>query len=172
MLSFTVLGTMVSTLGVMVPQFESHYALSDLQVSSVFLVWPVGYVGAAWLNGVVHLRFGQRGIAALGPFFHIVFAAAAALHPPFPLLLVALAVGSLGTGILDGSFCAWAGGVENANVVQGFLHGSYSAGAALGPFLAGTMLEASHLAWYTWYYVLVRTHPLKNPPLSVRSPSP
>ncbi|KAI1649688.1 uncharacterized protein F4817DRAFT_313416 [Daldinia loculata] len=35
---------MVSTLGVMVPQFEAYYGLTDLRVSFVFLVWPVGYV--------------------------------------------------------------------------------------------------------------------------------
>ncbi|KAF3056498.1 Bypass of stop codon protein 6 [Daldinia childiae] len=155
MFSFVVLGTMVSTLGVMVPQFEDYYELTDLGVSFVFLVWPVGYVAAAYLNSAVHLRFGQRGIAALGPLFHVIFTAAAAFHPSFPVLLVALAVGSLGTGILDGSFCAWAGGMENANVVQGFLHGSFSAGAAMGPFLAGTMLSVGDLPWYTWYYVLL-----------------
>ncbi|XXG94520.1 hypothetical protein Hte_000777 [Hypoxylon texense] len=155
MFSFIVLGMMVSTLGVMVPRFETYYSLSDFQVSFVFLVWPVGYVIAAYLNGVIHVRFGQRGIAVAGPLFHIILATAASLHPPFPVLLIALAVGSLGTGILDGSFCAWAGGMDNANVVQGFLHGSYSAGAALGPFLAGTMLSVGHTPWYAWYYVLL-----------------
>ncbi|KAI1382054.1 MFS general substrate transporter [Hypoxylon crocopeplum] len=155
MLSFVVLGMMVSTLGVMVPQFEAHYGLTDFQVSFVFLVWPVGYVVAAWLNSVIHLKFGQRGIAAIGPLFHVLMTTVAALHPPFPVLLIALAVGSLGTGILDGSFCAWAGGMENANVVQGFLHGSYSTGAAIGPFLAGTMLSVGHMPWFTWYYVLL-----------------
>ncbi|KAI1760325.1 MFS general substrate transporter [Hypoxylon sp. FL1150] len=154
MYSFIVLGMMVSTLGVMVPQFETYYGLSDLQVSFVFLVWPVGYVAAAYLNDVIHVRFGQRGIAVVGPLFHILLTVVASLHPPFPVLLVALALGSLGTGILDGSYCAWAGGMENANVVQGFLHGSYSTGAALGPFLAGTMLSVGHTPWYAWYYVL------------------
>lgn len=155
MLSFIVLGMMVSTLGVMVPQFEAYYNLTDFHVSFVFLVWPVGYIGAAYLNSVIHVNFGQRGIAIIGPVLHIVLATAAALHPPFPVLLLALAVGSLGTGILDGSFCAWAGAMENANIVQGFLHGSYSTGAAIGPFLAGTMLSVGHTPWYAWYYVLL-----------------
>lgn len=156
MFSFIVLGMMVSTLGVMVPQFETYYGLSDFQVSFIFLVWPIGYLVAAYLNGVIHINFGQRGIATAGPLFHIIFTAIAVLHPPFPILLIALTVGSLGTGILDGSFCAWAGGMGNANVVQGFLHGSYSAGAAIGPLIAGTMLSVGNNPWYEWYYVLVR----------------
>ncbi|KAI2468797.1 MFS general substrate transporter [Annulohypoxylon bovei var. microspora] len=155
MFSFVVLGMLVSTLGVMVPQFEAYYHLNDLHVSAIFLVWPVGYLAASYLNGAIHSRFGRRGIAAVGPLFHVLLAAAAALHPPFPVLLLAMAAGSLGTGVLDGSFCAWAGGMDNANVVQGFLHGSYSAGAAVGPLLAGTMLEVGHLPWYAWYYVLL-----------------
>ncbi|KAI8958490.1 MFS general substrate transporter [Daldinia sp. FL1419] len=155
MFSFVVLGMMVSTLGVMVPQFEEYYNLTDFHVSFVFLVWPVGYVAAAYLNSIIHVHFGQRGIAAIGPLFHVIFTAAAAFHPSFPLLLIALAIGSLGTGILDGSFCAWAGGMENANIVQGFLHGSYSAGAAIGPFVAGTMISFGHTPWYAWYQVLL-----------------
>ncbi|KAI2629870.1 MFS general substrate transporter [Hypoxylon sp. NC1633] len=155
MLSFTVLGMMVSTLGVMVPQFEAHYGLTDFQVSFVFLVWPIGYVAAAWLNSFIHQKLGQRGIATIGPLFHIIMATVVALHPPFPVLLLALSVGSLGTGILDGSFCAWAGGMRNANVVQGFLHGSYSTGAGLGPFIAGSMLSVGDMPWYSWYYVLL-----------------
>ncbi|KAI0898193.1 MFS general substrate transporter [Annulohypoxylon nitens] len=155
MFCFIVLGMLVSTLGVMVPQFEAYYHLTDLQVSAIFLVWPIGYVVASYLNGVIHSRFGRRGIAAVGPLFHVVLAMVAALHPPFPVLLTAMAVGSLGTGVLDGSLCAWAGAMENANVVQGFLHGSYSAGAALGPFLAGTMLEVGRVPWYGWYYVVL-----------------
>ncbi|KAI1107568.1 MFS general substrate transporter [Jackrogersella minutella] len=155
MYSFVVLGMLASTLGVMVPPLESYYGLSDVRVSSVFLVWPAGYLGAACLNGGVHARFGQRGVAAVGPLFHVVLAAAAASHPPFPAVLAALALGSLGTGVLDGSFCAWAGGMGSANVVQGFLHGSYSAGAAVGPFLAGTMFSVGGMPWYAWYYVLL-----------------
>ncbi|KAI1090394.1 MFS general substrate transporter [Rostrohypoxylon terebratum] len=155
MFCFVVLGMLVSTLGVMVPQFEAYYHLTDLTVSAIFLVWPVGYVVASYLNGMIHARFGRRGIAAAGPLFHVVLATVAALHPPFPVLLTAMAVGSLGTGVLDGPLCAWAGAMEDANVVQGFLHGSYSAGAALGPFLAGTMLEVGKVPWYGWYYVLL-----------------
>ncbi|KAI0176153.1 MFS general substrate transporter [Hypoxylon sp. FL1284] len=156
MYSFVVLGMLVSSLGVMVPRLEAEYNLSDAGVSIVFLVWPAGYAAAAWLNGPLHARLGQRGVAVVGPLFHVLLAAGASLRPPaFAALLAAFALGSLGTAVLDGSFCAWAGAVENANVVQGFLHGSYSAGAALGPFLAGTMLEVGHLPWYSWYYVLL-----------------
>lgn len=39
--------------------------------------------------------------------------------------------------------------------VQGFLHGSYSIGASLGPLIAGTMISVGKTPWYYWFYVLV-----------------
>ncbi|KAJ9131825.1 MFS general substrate transporter [Pleurostoma richardsiae] len=155
MLSFFVLGLFTSTIGVIIPLIEGYYNLTDIQVSVIFLVPPIGYVLAAQLNGLIHLRFGQRGIAIIGPLFHLVFAGGAAVHPPFLVLLLAVAAGSFGAGLVDASWCAWAAGLENANAISGLLHGSYSVGAAAGPFFAGSFLSAGHRPWYHWYYVLV-----------------
>jgi hypothetical protein len=156
MLSFFILGVFTSTIGVVLPYLERYYHLTDIQVSVIFLAAPVGYVLAAQLNGLVHLRLGQRGIAVIGPLFQLLFAGGAAAHPPFPFLLVAVAAGNFGAGLIDASWCAWAAGRENANFISGLLHGSYSAGAAAGPFIAGTLLSAGR-PWWHWYYVLVRT---------------
>ncbi|KAB5542547.1 major facilitator superfamily domain-containing protein [Coniochaeta sp. 2T2.1] len=154
MASFFILGLFTSTIGVVLPYLESYYSLTDTQVSTIFLVAPVGYILASSLTSLVHLRLGQRGIAVIGPLFQIVFAAGAAANPPFPLLLVAVACGNFGAGLLDASWCAWAAGRENANAVSGLLHGSYSAGAAVGPFVAGALLAGGR-PWYHWYYVLL-----------------
>lgn len=155
MYSFAVLGVFTSSIGVMLHPMSKHYSLSDIHVSLIFLVGPVGYIIAAQSNDFIHSKFGQRGIAFLGPLFHILAAVAIATHPPFPLILIAFAFVALGTGILDGSWCAWAGAMENANTVSGLLHGSFSAGAAAGPILAGAMMDAGHRSWYDWYFVLL-----------------
>lgn len=159
MFSFIVLGLFVATTGVLIPHLEAYYQLSDLGVSFVFLVWPVGYLAAAYLNGLIHLKLGQRGIAGIGPLCHIVCTAVAALHPPFPIFVIAMAVGAVGSGLLDGSLCAWAGGLQLANTVQGLLHGPFSIGAAAAPVLMSTMFSEGHTPWYAWYYVLVGIHP-------------
>lgn len=154
MYSFVVIGLFQSSIGVMLPPIEQHYHLSDIHVSLIFLAIPVGYILAAQMNNSIHTKFGQRGIASIGPFFHLLAAVIISMHPPFPLLLVGFAVIAFGTGILDGSWCSWAGSMERANTVSGLLHGSFSSGAAAGPFLAGTMMSAGHKPWYNWYYVL------------------
>ena len=155
MFSFVVLGLVVSTTGVMVPYLEEYYGLSDLHVSLIFLAGPVGYLPAAQLNTSIHRKFGQRGIATIGPCVILLFTVAAAAHPPFVLLLVAFLAGGFGEGLLDGSWCAWAGAMQNANKISGLLHGSFSLGAAAGPFLASTLITTRHYPWWTWYCVLV-----------------
>ncbi|ROV94146.1 hypothetical protein VPNG_09343 [Cytospora leucostoma] len=161
LLSFLVLGFTVSTPGVILPLLEEHYSLNDVQASLIFLVSPVGYLAGASLNVPIHRRFGQRGIAVIAPICQVIFTSlASGFHDParggFEVFLVATVIGNLGSGLLDGSWCAWAGGLgRRRNTVQGLLHGSFSVGAGLGPFLAGTMFSVWKSPWWHWFYVLL-----------------
>jgi fucose permease len=152
--SFATLGLFNSSIGAVLPLLSRHYSLTDLQVSSIFLAGPVGYVLAAQSSNAVHYRFGQRGIAFAGPVLQIISTATVATHPGFGLVLLAFGFQGLGTGLLDGSWCAWAGSMKKANTISGLLHGSYSIGGALGPFLV-TALTTKHQPWWTWYFILV-----------------
>jgi fucose permease len=155
MYSFAVIGLFTSTIGALLPSISHHYALNDTRVSLIFLLGPIGYVFAAQTNAYIHTRFGQVGVATIGPIFHIVSAGVIALHPPFPVLLLSFIFAAIGTGLLDGSWCAWAGGMSKANTISGMLHGSFSVGAAVGPFLAGALMIKGLRPWYEWYYILV-----------------
>ncbi|KAI5918895.1 MFS general substrate transporter [Camillea tinctor] len=158
MFCFANMGLFLSSIGVLLPRLSVYYGLTDAQVSLIFLFGPVGYLIAAQLNRLIHARLGRIGVAVIGPLLHVVTSVGGAVHPPFAVFLIAWAVGSFGTGLLDGSLCAWAGAHENANVVSGLLHGSFSVGAGLGPFLAGTLIEsAQQEQWYYWYYLLLST---------------
>jgi MFS family permease len=131
--------------------------LSDTLVSLVFLTQPVGYFIAAYVNSSIHIKFGQRGIAVIGPSCQLIFAIGASFHPTYPVFLALSVLGGVGTGLHDASWNAWTGGMaKNANTIQGFMHGSFSSGAALGPFISGSMLSVAKLPWYTWFYVVVR----------------
>jgi fucose permease len=156
MYSFITLGLFNSSIGAVLPFLSQHYNLTDLQVSSIFLAGPIGYVLAAQCSDTIHHRFGQRGIAVAGPVLQIIATVTAAAHPKFGLVLVAFGVQGLGTGLLDGSWCAWSGSMDKANTISGLLHGSYSVGGAMGPFLV-TVLTAKGGKWWTWYTILVRT---------------
>ncbi|KAI9154859.1 Bypass of stop codon protein [Paramyrothecium foliicola] len=154
MFSFAVIGLFISSIGVILPYLQDYYGLDDTKGSLIFLAGPAGYVMAARLNHSIHVRFGQRGIAAMGPSIKLVSALVTALHPPFPLLLLSFAIGGFGYGLLDGSWCAWAGAMERANFVSGLLHGAFSAGAGLGPAMAAQLIEGASVSWYHWYSLL------------------
>lgn len=161
--SYMVLGLIISTPGVILPHLEAHYRLNDIKVSLIFLVAPLGYFVGASLNTPIHRHLGQRGIAVIAPAFQAVFMIlAAAVHMPerqigFAVFLVATPICSIGNGIVDGSWAAWVGGLggDRTNTVQGLLHGAFSIGAGLGPFLAETMFSMGKQPWWTWYYVLL-----------------
>ena len=154
MFSFLTLGLFNSSIGAVLPLISHHYSLTDLHVSLLFLLGPLGYVFAAQSSDAIHHHFGQRGIALIGPIFQIIANLLIALHPNFVWVLVAFAIQGLGTGLLDGSWCAWAGSMEKANTISGLLHGSYSVGGAVGPLLV-TLITTSHRPWYIWYFILV-----------------
>ncbi|EFQ35140.1 major facilitator superfamily transporter [Colletotrichum graminicola M1.001] len=153
--SFIVLGLFVSTIGVIIPHLQQDYQLDDIHVSSIFLVGPLGYCFASSLSNRIHRRLGQRGIAIIGPACHFFYAATGALHPPFSMFLVSVGIGSFGMGLLDGSWCAWVAGLKNANTLSGILHGSFSIGAAICPYIAGILFSENNGLWYQWFYVLV-----------------
>lgn len=160
--SFVLLGFIISTPGVVLPHLEEHYHLDDIHASLIFLVAPVGYLLGARLNVPIHRYMGQRGIALIAPICQVIFTGLiSTFHDPqkagFPVFLVATVVGNVGSGLLDGSWCAWAGGLggKRTNTVQGLLHGSFSVGAGLGPFLAGTMFSVWKRPWWIWYNFLL-----------------
>lgn len=154
MFSFAMLGLFNSSIGALLPLISTHYHLSDLHVSLIFVVGPLGYILAAQISASIHHRFGQFGIALLGPTLQIVAAGLLSLHPHFVIVLVGFAIQGLGTGLLDGSWCAWAGAMDRASTVSGLLHGSFSAGAAAAPVVV-TLLTESGRVWFEWYYILV-----------------
>lgn len=114
-----------------------------------------GYVGAALLNNWIHVRFGQRGVAFVGPFCHLCAYIGIALHPPYPVLVVVFILAGFGNGIEDAAWNAWAGNMANANEVLGFLHGFYGLGAVLSPLAATSLIVKSGWMWYQFYYIMV-----------------
>ncbi|KAF2634520.1 MFS general substrate transporter [Massarina eburnea CBS 473.64] len=155
MYSFVILGLFTASTGVMLGPLMSYYHLTYLQGSTLFLVPPVGYILSASLNSTIHARFGQRGVAIMGPLLHVLSAVVVACRPGnFGGALAGWGIMAMGTGLLDGSWCAMAAAMgSRANRVSGFLHGSYSTGAALGPFIFAELM-AHNVNWWVWYWIL------------------
>jgi fucose permease len=126
-----------------------------LIISLIFLSPFVGYTAAAFLNNYFHLRIGQRGVALVASCSHLVAYVVIAVHPPYPVLVVAFALAGFGNGIADAAWNAFIGNMDRANELLGFLHGLYGAGAVLSPLIATTMITRAGLPWYAFYYLMV-----------------
>lgn len=139
-------------------QLESYYDLSYTIVSLIFLTPFAGYSVAAVTNARIHQTFGQRGVAIMAPLCHIITYIILALHPPYPVLVIANTLGGFGNGLTDACFCAWVGAMDKANTIQGFLHSFYSVGALVSPLIATSMVVKAELPWYDYYYLMVRNN--------------
>lgn len=153
-------------------QLESYYDLSYTIVSLIFLTPFAGYSVAAFTNARIHQAFGQRGVAIMAPFCHVITYIVLALHPPYPVLVVANTIGGFGNGLTDACFCAWVGAMDKANTIQGFLHSFYSIGALISPLIATSMVVKAELPWYNYYYLMVRnnTQSITRNPVAYRFP--
>ncbi|CAJ0540299.1 Ff.00g074810.m01.CDS01 [Fusarium sp. VM40] len=141
--------------GALIPYLEEYYNLSYIIVSLVFLSPFVGYILAAVLNNTLHRRIGQRGIGISCGLCHIVAYIIIALHPPYPVLVLAYALAGFGNGISDAAWNAWVGNLDRANETLGFLHAFYGVGGVISPLIATNMIAKAGLPWYTFYYVMI-----------------
>lgn len=136
-------------------KLEEYYGLSYTVVSLVFLSPFAGYTIACAVNNLVHVRFGQRGVAVMGPACHIVAFLVFSLHPPYPVMVVMFVFVGFGNGLIDAGWCAWIGNMANSNEVSGFLQACYALGATVAPLIATAMISKGGLGWYTFYYLMV-----------------
>lgn len=153
--AFIVMGANDAAYGALIPYIEEYYHLTYIIVSLVFLSPLVGYALAAFLNNYIHVRFGQRGVALIGPACHLLAYLGIALHPPYPVLVAIFMLAGFGNGLEDAAWNAWAGNLGNANELLGFLHGFYGLGAVFSPLAATTLITKNGWPWYAFYYLMV-----------------
>ncbi|KAL2275604.1 hypothetical protein FJTKL_01682 [Diaporthe vaccinii] len=138
----------------MVVLIEKYYDLTYTIVSLVFLSPFAGYTLAAFTNNLMHVHFGQRGIAIISPLCHIVSFLVMAAHPPYPVLIIMFIFVGFGNGLADAAWCAWIGNMAHANEVSGFLQACYAIGATVAPIIATSIVSRGGLEWYSFYYIM------------------
>jgi MFS family permease len=89
-----------ATYGAIIYYLVDYYGLSYTIISLVFLSPFVGYNLSAVLNNMIHMKFGRRGVAIMGPLCHILAYIIIVLHPPFPVLVLAYCLSGFGNGLL------------------------------------------------------------------------
>lgn len=124
-------------------------------MSLIFIPASVGYIAASFLNSFIHITFGRRGAAFLGPGLRLIAYIVISQECPFPGLVICFCVSAFGIALSDAAWNAWIGAMQNSNEVLGILHAFYGLGATLSPLFATTMITKGGLTWYTFYYLMV-----------------
>lgn len=117
--AFLVFGLNDASYGALIPYLERYYHLTYTVVSLIFLSPFLGYTAAALCNNLIHMKFGQRGIAVIAPSCRLVTYLILCFHPPYPVIVVFFIFAGFGNGLEDAAWCAWTGNMVSANKVQG-----------------------------------------------------
>lgn len=152
---FIILGANDAAYGALIPYLETYYNVDYITISLVFLSPIVGYTASALTNNMVHMKFGQRGVAAIMSISHLIAYVIISVHPPYPALVVVFMLAGYGNGLGDSAWNAWIGDMANANEVLGFLHGMYGLGACISPLIATAVITQAGWQWYEFYYFLI-----------------
>ncbi|KAK7975305.1 kinase-like domain-containing protein [Apiospora arundinis] len=153
--SFVVMGANDAAYGALIHYIEQYYNLTYTIVSLIFLSPFVGYTASALLNNYLHVSVGQRGVAGIASGCHMLAYIIIAIHPPYPVMVIAFMIAGFGNGLADAAWNAWVGNLDRANEMLGFLHGFYGLGAVLSPLIATNMVANAKLPWYTFYYIMI-----------------
>ncbi|KAH8800311.1 MFS transporter-like protein [Xylogone sp. PMI_703] len=153
--SFLILGMNDGSYGALIPHLETYYNLDYTIVSLIFLSPFAGYTLASAINNLMHVKFGQRGVATVAPLCHLVSFLIFSFHPPYPVLVVVFVFVGFGNGLIDAAWCAWIGNMANSNEVSGILQACYSLGATVAPLIATAMISKGGLQWYAFYYLMI-----------------
>lgn len=131
--AFIVYGMNDGTPGAMVPHLESHYSLPYSVVSLIFLGPLVGSTIAAFTANRLHAMYGRRGVSALAMGSFTASYLGMSVQPPFGFVVPLLVLAGYGSGLINGSWNSWMGGLVNSGNLLAFLHGCWGTGATITP---------------------------------------
>ncbi|KAK7414047.1 hypothetical protein QQX98_007079 [Neonectria punicea] len=150
--AFLVYGMNDGAPGALVPLLEAHYSLPYSIVSLIF--GPMaGCIVASFSSNQLHHADGRRGVAALATWSYTAAYIGMALHPPFGLVVPLLMLTGYGSGLMNGSWNSWVGGLVQGSTLLGFLHGCWGPGATLAPVIVSALVSNGS-GWWVFYYIM------------------
>jgi fucose permease len=155
-LAFILIGAADGAVGVLLPSISHTYDVNKAEVGLIFLMGATGYIAAAFSNGPLIERLGNRRSLSLGLGLFALAAGVYSLRPPFwGLLIAAIGIGC-GAGLIDAGLNAYIALLPRNTARLNYLHAFYGIGAWLGPLVATAVLT-SGWQWnrvYTFWFGL------------------
>ncbi|GHO44256.1 MFS transporter [Ktedonospora formicarum] len=171
-----IIGANDGAFGVILPHVRSHYTLNNSVVSLLFLFSTLGYLCAAFSNGLSVEKLGKGGALLCGATIFVIGATFVSLQLPFFLLLPSMLLLGFGIAMLDAGLNTFIAGLPKSAALLNYFHAFYGIGAWLGP-LAATGLLAFDWNWNVIYMlwaalglvtlislgIILKRHPITRP---------
>lgn len=154
-LVFILFGLAEQTVGTLIPKFQEHYKIGDVQTGFIFLASVSGYFIMAFLSEHSHAQLGVRGVLVAGMLSMTMAYLVILLNPPFVVLVLSYVFNGIGFGAIDASLGTWMGKLVDHNELLGILHGCYGIGCMISPPLITSLLERKVHPWHWNQYYLV-----------------
>ncbi|KAJ3580224.1 hypothetical protein NPX13_g340 [Xylaria arbuscula] len=78
-----------------------------------------------------------------------------AVHPPYPLLVIAFLISGFGDAVGNAGWHVFIGNLASATQLLGFLNGFFGIGGVIAPLIATYMIVTVKLRWNTFYYFML-----------------
>jgi FHS family Na+ dependent glucose MFS transporter 1 len=157
-LSFIILGLTTAVSGPSIPTLAEHTSSGLDRISLIFIFGPLGYIAGSYLGGRAYDRISGHKLM-VGTL--LIMAVASALIPlarSLEVLLLAMFLSGLASGILDvgcNILIMWTHGEKAGPFLNG-LHFFFGVGSLIAPFLLGQILpKTGDILWVYWSFSIV-----------------
>lgn len=150
--AFVLIGANDGALGVLIPSMRVHYGIDTATIGRLFLVQTLGYLLAAFNNGPLLEKLGNRLLLMVGAASFLLGVVTLSLRLPFAIVLTMMLPLGFGIAVIDAGLNAYIAAIPQSAAKLNYLHAFYGGGALLGPAIASAFLA---LAWgWNSVYVL------------------
>lgn len=155
-LVFILFGLAEQTVGTLIPKFQVHYKINDIQTSFIFLASITGYFIMAFISAKSHSVLGVRGVLVMGISSMTCAFLIISMYPPYFILVLSYIFNGIGFGSIDASLGSWMGSLVDSNEILGVLHGCYGLGSMISPPLITYLIDKRENSWpWPWYYLFL-----------------
>lgn len=151
--AFILIGANDGALGVLLPSLQTYYDVDRATVGLPLLSGAVGYLLAAFSNGLLAQKLGTQQLLLLGATSFFIGQGMFSLKLPFTLILFTPLFLGLGASMMEASLNAYIARMPNKTALLNYLHAFYGLGALLSPAIASWLL-AVNSGWNSIYSIL------------------
>jgi len=157
-LSFIILGATTAASGPSLLKLADHTSSGLERISLIFVFGSLGYLIGSYFGGRAYDRFSGHKLMGFALLFIAIASVLIPISQTLSLLLFAMFLNGLATGILDvgcNTLLLWTHGEKSGPFLNG-LHFFFGAGSLLAPlFLAQVLIRTGDIHWLYWSFAVI-----------------